>query len=190
MPIMYIMHETVTDSVWHHPSVFLKRLFQHDMLKALFWCMCPHTAVTVYTAIVWRVDPIEEDGMRPLTLTQDPQRPLKLPYLIGLSDTVIISRAKNYRDIGVGWGGFGGGVMSLQRIKQCWAFLTTSFAVTCIGATGVLLDDVWSCAPVFCFQLQVSLPPHGNSEAHMYHSISGLQCQAKCWGETKTKDPP
>lgn len=138
IPIMYIMHKTVTDSVWHHRSVFLEQFLQHDMLKPLFWQMCTHTAVTVYSVTVWRVDLIREDGMRPLTPTQDPQRLLRLPYLIGLSDTVIISRTQEGPPKKLEGHGGGGGVSQQKKNALCVSLRTNKrVACMCLSARSI-----------------------------------------------------
>lgn len=46
----------ISDSVWHHPSLFLKRLSQRMALWPWFRCTCTRTAVTAYNATVWKVD--------------------------------------------------------------------------------------------------------------------------------------
>lgn len=56
--------------------------------------------------------------MQPLTPTQDPQRPLRLPYLIGLSDTVIISRTQEGPPKKLEGHGSGGGVCAFVCILE------------------------------------------------------------------------
>lgn len=56
--------------------------------------------------------------MRPLTLTQDPQQLLKLPYLIGLSDTVIISRTQAGLPKTTGTEGWGGGFSTVFILQD------------------------------------------------------------------------
>ena len=137
------VHHTVHDSLWHHPKILLKQLLECDVLKLWFWCMCTRTAVTVYSATVWRVDLIREEGMWPLTSDREPSAAAAAAALSDCSvwhGNHFQNPVRPPRQDGRRGGGGGGGVWQ----HGCWRVLLKSSA-RCIDYSWTMVVE-WAAA--------------------------------------------